>query len=121
MNNTQTLFERIGGMAAVNAAVDIFYTKVLADNTLAHFFIHVNMAAQSGKQKAFLAYAFGKPMAYIGANMRDAHAHMNLTEAHFNAVVGHLVGTLQQLHVAQNLIDEVVIIAISTKNDVLGL
>ena len=46
------------------------------------------MAAQSGKQKAFLAYAFGKPMAYTGANMRDAHAHMNLTEAHFNAVAG---------------------------------
>ena len=119
MNNQQTLFERIGGMNAVNAAVDIFYKKVLADETLTHFFAHVNMPAQSGKQKAFLAYAFGKPMAYTGANMRDAH--MNLNEAHFNAVAGHLVGTLQEWNVTQNLIDEVVVIAMSTKNDVLGL
>jgi hemoglobin len=33
----QTLFNCIGGMAAVNAAVDIFYGKVLADETISHF------------------------------------------------------------------------------------
>ena len=114
----QALFDRIGGMAAVNAAVDIFYPKVLADVTLSHFFTNVNMATQAGKQKAFLAYAFGAPMAYSGKKMSDAHAHMNLTEAHFYAVAGHLVSTLQQLQVSQNLIDEVVVIAMSTKNDI---
>ena len=114
----QTLFDRIGGMGAVNAAVDIFYPKVLADETLSHFFTNVNMATQSGKQKAFLAYAFGAPMAYSGKKMSDAHAHMKLTKAHFNAVAGHLVSTLQELQVSQNLIDEVVAIAMSTKNDI---
>ena len=38
MEQQQTLSDRIGGMAAVNAAVDIFYPKVLADETLSHFF-----------------------------------------------------------------------------------
>lgn len=90
----QTLFERIAGMAAVNAAVDIFYPKVLADETLSHFFTNVHMATQTGKQKAFLAYAFGAPMAYSGKKMSDAHAHMKLTKAHLNSVAGHLVSTL---------------------------
>lgn len=49
----KTLFDRIGGMDAVNAAVDIFCPKVLADETLRHFFTNVNMATQSGKQKTF--------------------------------------------------------------------
>ncbi|GAA4840794.1 group 1 truncated hemoglobin [Algivirga pacifica] len=120
MVEQQTLFERIGGMDAVNAAVDIFYSKVLADESISHFFKNTNMATQAGKQKAFLAYAFGAPMAYTGKNMRDAHAHMQLEEAHFNAVATHLVATLQELKVAQELIDEVVVIAMSTKDDVLN-
>lgn len=118
---TQSLFERIGGMHAVNAAVDIFYKKVLADESISHFFARTEMQGQAGKLKAFLAYAFGAPMAYTGKKMRDAHAHMHLTEEHFNAVAGHLVSTLQELEVAQELIDEVVVIALSTKNDVLNI
>jgi hemoglobin len=120
MSEEKTLFDKIGGMDAVNAAVDIFYTKVLADDLINHFFTKTDMKAQAGRQKAFLAYAFGAPLEYSGKNMRDAHKGMNLTEAHFNAVAGHLVSTLQELNVAQDLIDQVVVIAMSTKEDVLG-
>ena len=35
---TEPLFERIGGHAAVNAAVDLFYEKVLSDIRINHFF-----------------------------------------------------------------------------------
>jgi hemoglobin len=116
-----TLFEKIGGMNAVNAAVDIFYTKVLEDETIKHFFKFTEMKSQAGKQKAFLAYAFGAPLAYTGKSLREAHSGMNLTEAHFNAVASHLIATLKELNVAQNLIDEVVAIVMTTKNDLLGL
>jgi hemoglobin len=120
-NETKSLFERIGGMGAVDAAVDIFYTKVMADSTINHFFARIDMKTQSGKLKSFLAYAFGAPLNYDGKNMRDAHAHMKLTEGHFNAVAGHLVATLQELKVPETLIEEVVAIALTTKNDVLGV
>ena len=107
-------------MAAVNAAVDIFYQKVLADPMVNHFFRHIDLERQSGKLKGFLAYAFGAPMRYDGKAMRQAHAHMRLNETHFNAVAGHLVSTLQELEVPQPLIDEVVQIAISVKDEVLN-
>ena len=77
------------------------------------------MDTQRAKQKTFLAYAFGCPMNYTGKSMREAHAHMDLTEDHFNAVAGHLVATLNELQVPQDLIDQVVTIAVSTKDDVL--
>ena len=117
---SDSLFEKIGGMDAVNAAVDIFYTKVLADNNINGFFKNTEMVTQAGKQKAFLAFAFGAPMAYTGKNMREAHTGMNLTKDHFNAVTGHLTTTLKELNVAQNLIDEVVGICLTTKGDVIG-
>jgi len=116
----QTLFDKIGGMGAVNAAVDIFYTKVLKDDLIKHFFEKIDMTTQAGKLKAFLAYAFGAPLPYSGKQMKEAHAYMKLTEAHFNAVAGHLVSTLQELNVPQNLIDEVVVIAMSTKDDIVN-
>lgn len=120
MSEEKSLFEKIGGMDAVNAAVDIFYTKVLADDSINHFFKNTDMKAQAGKQKAFLAYAFGAPMAYTGKSMREAHTGMNLTMDHFNAVAGHLVATLNELGVAQDLIDQVVEVCMSTKDDVIG-
>src|SRR5678815_1811053 len=117
---SNNLFEKIGGTDTVNAAVDIFYTKVLADHSINHFFTNVNMKTQAAKQKAFLAFAFGAPLAYTGKNMRDAHMHMDLNDEHFNTVATHLVATLQELNVAQELIDQVVAIALTTKDDVLN-
>lgn len=38
-----SLFEEIGGRAAVNAAVDLFYTKVFADPLLTSFFEGTDM------------------------------------------------------------------------------
>lgn len=117
---TESIFEQIGGEAAVNAAVDIFYRKVLADDRISHFFDTIDMEAQHVKQKAFLTMAFGGPNNYSGKDMREAHKHMNLTEEHFNAVAENLVGTLEELSVPQNLIDGVVEIALSVKDDVLN-
>lgn len=44
-----------------------------------------------------------------------------LSEVHFDVVAGHLQTTLEELNVAENLITEVMAIAGSTRNDVLGL
>lgn len=115
------LFDKIGGEAAVDAAVDIFYRKVLSDPTISNFFVAVDMDAQAAKQKAFLTVAFGGPNNYSGKDMRAAHKSMDLTEQHFSAVAGHLNGTLEELSVPQDLINEVMAIAASTHDDVLNL
>lgn len=115
------VYEQIGGDAAVNAAVDIFYRKVLSDALISHFFDSVDMDGQIAKQKSFLTMAFGGPNNYTGKDMREGHKHMNLSEEHFTAVAGHLASTLEELDVPQNLIDEVMTIAASTHDDVLNL
>jgi hemoglobin len=118
-----TLFEQLGGDAAVNAAVDIFYRKVLADYRINRFFDGVDMEQQAAKQKAFLTMAFGGPNNYSGQDMRNAHAHlvkMGLDDSHFDAVMENLLATLAELNVPQNLIDQVDALAQTTRNDVLG-
>ncbi len=118
----QSLFEKLGGEAAVDAAVDIFYRRVLSDHRINRFFENVDMEKQAAKQKAFLTMAFGGPNNYTGADMRKAHAHLvekGLNDTHFDAVMEHLTGTLEELKVPKELIDEVAAIAESTRNDVL--
>jgi len=119
-SETKSLFERVGGMEAVNMAVDIFYEKVTTDPLVGHFFISINMAEQSGKLKTFLAYAFGAPLNYDGKNMAEAHKHMRISEDHFTAVAGHLSDTLGELGLDAKLIDEVMTIAASTKGDIVN-
>ncbi len=119
----QSLFEKLGGEAAVDAAVDIFYRRVLSDHRINRFFENVDMEKQAAKQKAFLTMAFGGPNNYTGADMRKAHAHLvekGLNDTHLDAVMEHLTGTLEELKVPKELIDEVAAIAESTRNDVLG-
>jgi hemoglobin len=118
-----SLYEQLGGAAAVDAAVDIFYRKVLADEHLRPFFEGVDMKRQTAHQKAFLTMAFGGPNHYNGRSMRQAHAKpamKGLNESHFNAVVGHLAATLTELKVKPELIQQVAAVAESVRKDVLG-
>jgi hemoglobin len=118
-----TLYEQIGGEAAVDAAVDAFYRKVLADDRISRFFDGVDMDRQAAKQKAFLTMAFGGPHNYSGADMRRGHAHLvarGLNDSHFDAVVELLGQTLAELNVAPVLIAQVAAIAESTRKDILG-
>jgi hemoglobin len=116
-----SLYHKLGGKAAIDAAVESFYVKVLADARIKDFFSDINMTAQRRKQKAFLSAAFGGPEPWTGKDMRKAHENLpGLNETHFNAVAENLQKTLEELKVPKDLIDQVMAIAASTKNDVLN-
>lgn len=118
-----SLYEKIGGDKALNAAVDIFYNKVTSDPALSPFFDGISMDRQKKMQKAFLTVAFGGPNKYSGKGMRAAHSRpvaIGLNEKHFDKVANHLQKTLLELSVPYELIQEAMNIAASTKNDVLN-
>jgi hemoglobin len=118
-----TLYEQLGGQPAVEAAVDIFYRKVLLDERISRFFDDVDMDRQIGKQKAFLTMAFGGPANYTGLDMRKGHAALvkrGLNDSHVDAVIELLGQTLAELGVKPELIAQVAAIANSVRNDVLN-
>lgn len=124
MTVTASLFERLGGMEAIMAAVDIFYDKVVADPLLAEFFNGIDMEKQAKKQMAFMAHAFNGPQEYKGKDLRAAHKHLvqnrGLGDAHFDAVAGHLKATLEELDVPADLVSEALAVVASTRNEVLN-
>jgi hemoglobin len=123
MNSIQSLYDQLGGEAAVNAAVDVFYRKVLVDDRIGRFFDDVDMDRQIGKQKSFLTMAFGGPVAYTGKDLRAGHTRlvaMGLNDSHFDAVVELLGQSLTELNVPADLIAQVTAIAKSTRADILN-
>src|SRR4051794_35515513 len=102
-----SLYDRLGGEDALQAAVALFYDKVITDPLLAPFFGQLDMPAQVRKQIGFMAHAFGGPAEYKGRDLRSAHKHMlprGLGDAHFDAVAHHLHTTLKELDVPEALI-----------------
>lgn len=118
-----TLYERLGGETAVDAAVEIFYRKVLSDDRVNEFFDGVDMEAQISKQKGFLTMVFGGPNNYTGKDMRDGHKHLvarGLNDSHVDCIIELLGATLTELGAADSDIQEVANIANSVRDDVLN-
>lgn len=120
---SKSLYERIGGEAAVSATVLKMYDKILDDPELAPFFEEINVNALRHSQAAFVTYAFGGPNHYSGNGLRSAHKNAvkhGLNDHHFDKVAGHLKAAMQELSVPEELIEEALSIVGSTRNDVLN-
>ena len=115
-----TLYEDLGGATAVEKAVEVFYTKVLADDDLAEFFVEVNMKNLKQHQKKFLTLALGGPNEYKGKDMRKAHEHLKLNDKHFDLVLGHLAATLSVIRAKEQQIVAAAKIVESVRKDVLN-
>jgi hemoglobin len=87
--------------------VDLFYEKVIGDPNLAAYFEGVDLGRLKGHQRAFIGAALGGPEAYQGRDMGSAHAGLGVTDAVFDAVVGHLVTTLGELGIPEVTISQI--------------
>jgi hemoglobin len=118
-----SIFQKIGGIEALHDIVDKFYDKVMADTSLKGFFEGANMDIQRGKMKAFLMMALGGPVKFTGKDMRKAHLRLvadGLSDVHFHAVGAHLVATLQEFGVDDNILKEIGVVLESVRADVLN-
>ena len=115
----QSLYEKLGGKEAISAVVDNFYDRILADDSINHFFANTDMEKQRRHQAAFISFALGGPNQYSGTSMEKAHAGMNLQPEHFNAVANHLAAALADFKVSPADIDAVISQVATLKDSIL--
>lgn len=104
---TQTVYETLGAASGIRTAVDQFYDRVVADPELAEYFSGVEMSSLRRHQAAMLSEATGGPRQYGGREMGAAHAGLDIDDAAFTKVVGHLVATLESLGVDDHTVGTV--------------
>jgi hemoglobin len=103
-----SIYEQIGGTAALETVVEDFYARVLADQELAGFFSGTNMSRLKGRQVEFFAAALGGPEPYTGAPMRQVHQGRGITAHHFDLVAGHVTESLAAAGVPAGTVEQII-------------
>jgi hemoglobin len=109
MASDMALYDDLGGATLVRAALGAFYSRVLADETLAPFFLGVDIERLKQVQEEFFAMSLGGPNTYTGRSLRDAHARTRrrgLNGTAFDHFVSLFKGVLVDLGVPAAQIDE---------------
>ncbi|QIO24758.1 group 1 truncated hemoglobin [Haloarcula sp. JP-L23] len=116
----RSIYDEIGGREAVEAVVSDFYDAVLDDERLVGYFEDQNMADLRAHQIQFISSVTGGPVEYTGADMREAHAHLDLDERDFQAVAQHLEAALRANGVDEASVEQILAEVADLKAPVLG-
>jgi len=106
----KSLYERLGGEAAIKAVVDEFVANVGADTRINHYFANADLDRLKGHLVNQIGQASGGPQQYTGRDMKTAHAGMGIDGPAFDALVEDLVKALDKFAVAEQ-----------EKNELLGV
>ncbi|MHA6344732.1 group I truncated hemoglobin [Roseivivax sp. CAU 1761] len=111
-STTPTLFERLGGVYRIAGAVEILVDR-LYDNASANLNRAVDEFHRQGGHAGFKflvtawsVEATGGPRCYPGRDMRESHAHLNVTERDFDIVRLEISATLHYVGVPEREHDE---------------
>lgn len=118
-----SLYDELGGEAAIQAALDLFYEKVMGDPRVAVFFDGIDVDRIKAKQHVFFTVAFGGEGAYDGRDMATAHRSAvakGLDDERFDRFLDHFRDTLEELGVPEAKIEEVMAIPYSRRDEVLN-
>lgn len=125
MHGTQTMYQRVGGIASVKVLVDKFYTRAEGDPALNHYF-----AATVGDRRAELHRHFAVVVAAILGGPRSAerlpdlqaaHRHLRITRDDYWRTILHLVATMDELglcELAPDVVTHVFATAVSVESQI---
>jgi hemoglobin len=117
------LHEKLGGDAAIDAAVDMLCRKLGTDARINYFFFGISAADMAHRQRTFLTAALGCCGDEGVAQLRKDHATqvaMGLNDRHFDVILALLSATLSDMDLAEELIAEITAAAACNRGPVLG-
>ena len=103
-----SIYQAIGGRAALVAAVDSLYERLLADLELGPFFPGGVGTRHRAYVVTVLGEALGGPERYRGPDIAGAHDGLGIGDTHFERAATHLGATLDELGVPCHLADRIV-------------
>lgn len=91
-------------VAAIHAAIDLFYERMLAEPSIAPLFAGADMRALRRHQRAFIHQAIGGASVYAGRDMRAAHTGLAISDAQFDLACDLLGSSLRDSGVGVDVV-----------------
>jgi hemoglobin len=101
-----TLFERLGGLGAIESVIDDFVTRCAGDDRINKKFGRTDVPRLKKMLIDQVCQATGGPCSYTGRGMKETHDGMGVTGGEFDALVEDLAATLGKFQVPQAEQDE---------------
>lgn len=114
----RSLFERLGGLPAIEAVVKEFVKTTGADPRITQFFTNADIPRLEKLMVEQICEATGGPCKYTGKSMKESHTGMKVKEEHFAAFIEDLTATLDKFKVGEREKSEVLAAFNSMKADV---
>ncbi len=121
MNETKSLYERLGGYDAISAVVNDLIPRLIADEQLGRFWAHRgDDGLQREKQLLidFLCNASGGPMYYTGRDMKLTHRGMRISSSDWQLFMNQLHETLASFDLPDSESSDVVAFIETTKSEI---
>lgn len=99
--SAKSLYDRLGGNAAITEVVEKFVARVAKDTRINKFFAKTDIPKFKLRLIQQLGQATGGPEVYEGKSMKEVHENMKVSTADFTALVEDLTLTLNEMSVPQ--------------------
>lgn len=95
-----SLYQRLGGESGVEKIVDGVLYGIEHDQSIVHHFSDTDIPRFRRLLIEQFCELSGGPCKYTGVSMQESHTGFQITQAHFDALVNHLITAMQQQKVA---------------------
>jgi hemoglobin len=102
----RSLYERLGGLEAINAVARAFEERAGKDDRINQKFARTNLDRLTKEFVDQLCQDTGGPCTYTGRSMKETHLHMGVTSGEWDAFMEDLVATLDGFDVPKAEQDE---------------
>jgi hemoglobin len=119
--SAKSLYDRLGGYDGINAVADNLLPRLAGDPALGRYWQHRGadgIAREKQLLVDFLANSAGGPVYYTGRDMKLSHQGMKISQADWDAFIGHLEATLDAFNVPANERNDVLGFIDSTRADI---
>jgi hemoglobin len=123
-STAKPLYDRLGGLYPIASVVDLFIERLFVNDVL-----NANPAIRAARDRVpkaglkvhvttLVCQATGGPCRYVGRTMKESHAHLNITQNQWTAMLADFRKTLDAFKVPAAEQEELVKIVEGTRPDI---